>query len=306
MEYKDYYGVLGVNKKATQEEIKKAYRKLAVKFHPDKNPGNTSAEEKFKEVTEAYEVLSDPEKRKKYDALGSNWQQFEQSGNTGGFDWSEWKQPGGQTYYYSGNEGDMDDEGFSDFFQQIFGNRSSRSATGRKGQDYQAELTLSLEEAYHGASRIIQLDNQKIRISTKRGTYDGQILRIAGKGQQVKQGSPGDLYVHVHVLSHPVYQRQDNDLVQSLQIDLYTAVLGGKAEIKTFTGPLKITIPPGTPYGKILRIKEKGMPLYGAQNRFGDMLVKVHIEIPDKLTDAEKELFEKLRSLSTKKNNSYV
>lgn len=311
MDYKDYYQILGVDKKASQEEIKKAYRKLAVKYHPDKNQGNKAAEEKFKEIGEAYEVLSDTEKRKKYDELGANWKHFQQQGNTGGFDWSQWKQPGDQTYYYEGDSSEMfEDDRFSDFFKNIFGKQQgtgSHSKRSTKGRDYHADLSLSLEEAYHGTSRILSVDQEKIRITTKPGAYHGQILRINGKGEKgINNGKAGDLYVQVHVQPHALFERRDNDLFQTAHIDIYTAVLGGKKEIKTLAGPIQITIPSGMQPGKILRIKGKGMPVYSTNQVFGDMLIETEIPVPTMLTPEQKELFEKLQKLSTSKNSSYA
>jgi curved DNA-binding protein len=308
MDYKDYYKILGVEKNATQEDIKKAFRKLAVKYHPDKNPGNKAAEDKFKDINEANEVLSDPEKRKKYDALGQDWQHYQQSNRQGGFDWSEWAGPGGgNTFHYEGNPEDLFGEGsFSDFFNTIFGGMGSRTRQRRsggrfaqKGQDYQANVEITLEEAYSGTSRILQLHDQKIRITPKPGSYDGQLLRIKGKGAPGANGGPaGDLYVQLHVLPHGYFQRQENDLFQTVIIDLYTAVLGGKVDVNTFSGKVRITIPPGTQSGKILRLKGKGMPAYDRKNDFGDMLITINIAIPSHLNADQKELFEKLRKIS--------
>lgn len=305
MDYKDYYKILGVPKNASQEEIKKAYRKLAVKYHPDKNQGNKEAEERFKEVNEANEVLGDPEKRRKYDELGENWRHFQQSGapRGGGFDWSQWQQQtGGGTY----SQGDEFFEGdFSDFFNTIFGSGAGR--TGRrpgKGHDYRGDIDLTLEEACHGTTRILQLNGQKIRITTKPGTAEGQTLRIKGKGAPGTGGGPaGDLYVHIHVLPHPRYTREGNDLVQRVHIDLYTAILGGKVEVPTLGGMLNIHVPAGTQPGKRLRLKGKGMPLYGSKTGFGDMFVEIQVDIPQTLSPAEKELFEELRRLTHKTVN---
>lgn len=309
MEYKDYYKVLGVDNNAKQDDIRKAYRKLAVKYHPDKNPGNKQAEEKFKEINEANDVLSDPEKRKKYDQLGENWQHYQERGGQGGFDWSQWQQPGGGRYYGRGAPSDIFGEtDFSDFFNNIFGGMGGRTErTGRqpyKGQDYQAEIDLTLEEAYHGTSRIFDIRNQKIRLSTKPGSYDGQTLRIKGKGAPGLNGGPaGDLYVNIKVLPHPDFERHDNDLIQTVNIDLFDAILGGKIQVKTFSGTVAITVPEGTQPGTSLRLKGKGMPVYGKPAQFGDMLVKINIVIPEKLSEEQKDLFRKLKqSFSTTKS----
>lgn len=296
MEYKDYYKVLGVSKTATQDEIKKAYRKLAVKYHPDKNQGNKEAEIKFKEINEANEVLSDPEKRKKYDELGENWQHYQQAGANSG-QYQQWHNGGGQ-YSGFGNE-----EDFSEFFSNIFGGMGGgQTRRGRKtsfkGQDYQSEVHLSLEDAYHGADRVFDLEIQKIRIHIKPGVEDGQVLRIKGKGAPgYNNGEPGDLYLTIRVAAHHLYTRKGNDLEQTSRLDIYTAVLGGKMKVHTFTGDVLVTIPPGTQGGNVLRLKGKGMPVYGKSGQFGDMLVRTEIKIPTDLNEEQKELFRKIRDM---------
>ena len=303
MEYKDYYKTLGVDKKASQDEIKTAYRKLAVKYHPDKNKDNKAAEEKFKLINEANEVLSDPEKRKKYDSLGENWRQYEQAGS---------RQSGGRR---SGNgrtgpftyEGDFSDifgegggSGFSDFFEQFFGRGSGGASRGRstqfKGQDYQTDMEITLEEAYHGTHRLIQLEDEKLRIATKPGVHDDQQLRVKGKGGKGSKDNHGDLYVRVHVTQHPRYSRKGDDLYTTHTIDLFTAVLGGYTIVDTMSGQLKVKIDPGTQNGKTIRIKSKGMPVYGKQNQFGDLYVQLQVHVPEQLTDRQRELFEQLKS----------
>ena len=305
MEYKDYYKVLGVDKKASQDDIKKAYRKLAVKYHPDKNKDNKVAEEKFKLVNEANEVLSDPEKRKKYDTLGENWRQYEQAGSrpSGGPRWSN-GQSGPYTY-----EGDFSDifgegggSGFSDFFEQFFGRgaggagRGGGRSTQFKGQDYQTDMEITLEEAYHGTHRLIQLEDEKLRIATKPGVHDEQKLRIKGRGGKGSKDNHGDLYVRVHVAPHPRYSRKGDDLHTTHTIDLFTAVLGGYTIVDTMSGQVKVKIDPGTQNGKIIRIKSKGMPIYGKLNQFGDLYVQLLVHIPEQLTDRQRELFEQLKS----------
>ena len=298
MEYKDYYKILGVAKTATQEEIKKAYRKLAVKFHPDKNPDNKDAEAKFKEANEANDVLSDPEKRRKYDELGVNWKQYEQAGRQPG------SNPfGGGQYQQHGFGDDFD---FSDFFEQFFGGsgagtggRRTRSSGQYKGSDLETEFEISLEEAYHGASRIIQLEDSKLRISTKPGAYDGQQLRIKGKGGKGSApANSGDLFVHVRVRPHHRFAREGDDLKTTHDIDLYTAVLGGEILADTLTGQVKVQITPGTQFNKTIRIKGKGMPVYGKVGEFGDLYILLHVSIPVKLTPEQKALFEQLRAIS--------
>ena len=258
MEYKDYYKILGVDKKATQDEIKKAYRRLARQYHPDKNPGNKEAEEKFKLINEANEVLGDPAKRKKYDELGSNWKKFEQAGagqRGGGFDWSAFGAGEGSTHYYEGDVNDLfgaeGRSGFSDFFETFFGRGAGRRAGQRsqtqaqfKGQDYEAEMELTLEDAYHGVSRIIQVHDEKLRITTKAGAYDGQLLRIKGKGAHGStEQHRGDLYIRIRIKPHLVFYRKSDDLYMNHPIDLYTAVLGGDALVNTLSSKIKVKIP---------------------------------------------------------------
>jgi curved DNA-binding protein len=302
MEYKDYYKILGIDKKATQEEIKKAFRKLAVKYHPDKNPGNKEAENRFKEINEANEVLSDPEKRKKYDELGENWQYHQQNGGQGGFNWEQWQQQGRS---HSRADDFFEGGSFSDFFNNIFGGMggSQRRKSSHRGQDYHADIRLTLEEAYHGATRTLEIHDKKLRINVKRGVEDGQTLRVKGKGEPShNKGEAGDLYLQIHVHPHHLYTRDGNDLEQKIKIDLYTAVLGGKLKVHTFEGDLIITIPEGTQNGKILRMKGKGMPVYGKENQFGDMLVKISVQLPAELSEDEKELFRQLRELRKAKH----
>ena len=309
MEYKDYYQVLGIDKKATQDDIKKAFRKLAVKYHPDKNPGDKEAENKFKLVNEANEVLSDPEKRKKYDTLGENWNKYQHAGagQQGGQPFGA----GNEGFYY---EGDLNDffnaqgdggSGFSDFFEAFFGNRKQgkgraggRSAAQFKGQDYETEMEITLGEAYNGASRMIQLENEKIRITTKPGAYDGQLLKIKGKGGKGSSAEHhGDLYVRIRVSHDPVFERRGDDVYKQETIDLFSAVLGGEAVIETLSGKIKIKIMPGTQNGKQARIKGKGMPVYGKPDH-GDLYVILNVHLPEKLSEEQRTLFEQLKNIS--------
>jgi curved DNA-binding protein len=309
MEYKDYYKILGVSKDATAQEIKKSYRKLALRYHPDKNPGNKQAEEKFKELSEANEVLSDPEKRKKYDTLGSDWRQYEAHGaNPGGFDFSQWaQQRGGGSRsgggYYSTDEA-FQGSGFSDFFEQLFGGGfGSRGGNeypraSRKGRDYEGNLTISLKDAYLGSESLISLDDEKIKIKIPPGVADGQVLRVKGKGGKGTRGAEsGNLFLHVKVSDDPRYERKENDLYTEIKVPLYTAMLGGPVEIDSFKGNFAVTIPRETQNGKVLRMKGLGMPLYNIKNKFGDLYLKIMIEIPQHLTDEEQELFRKLAAI---------
>lgn len=307
MDYKDYYKILGVDKKASQDEIKKAYRKLAVKYHPDKNPGDKAAEDKFKEINEAYDVLSDNEKRKKYDELGENWQYYQQQGgNPNDFDFSQWagkgRQQGGthfNTEYFSGNESQ-----FSDFFESIFGHGASGFGNARHrtyqmpGDDLQAEATITLEEAYHGTSRQLNLGTQKLNLKLKPGIADGQVLRLKGKGSSGYNGGPnGDLFITIHIQKHPVFERKENDLYFDQPLNLYTAVLGGKLTVHTIDKNLNINIPAGTDSNKSFRLKGMGMPLYNNPQQHGDAYVRVVIDVPKNLSEEERKLFTQLANI---------
>jgi curved DNA-binding protein len=306
MIYKDYYKDLGIGKSATPAEIKKAYRALANKYHPDKTNGDHAAEEKFKAVNEANEVLSDPAKRKKYDQFGADWKHYEEAGaQPGGFDWSKYASGGGgQTHRASTHESDamFGDEGVNDLFEMLFGRRSGQRPSRRsmvvKGEDLQTQTTLSLEEAYHGTKWLIQLNGQTIKVTIKPGAADQQMLRIPGRGADALSGGPnGDLYLTIKIAPHPEFQRKGNDLHRDLPVNLYTAVLGGKAQIKTLKGKVTVNIPKGTSNGKELRLRGLGMPVYGKKGKFGDLLVKVTVVLPEHLGTEEIDLFGKLASL---------
>jgi curved DNA-binding protein len=310
MDYKDYYKILEVDKKASQDEIKKAFRKLALKYHPDKNKDNKQAEEKFKLINEANQVLGDPAKRKKYDELGENWAYYQQTGQEPPKGGSYNSSRGKQQYSYEEDESPFGsgDSDFSDFFERFFGggmgsgsrqgSRSgARDSREFKGGDFQTEMEITLEEAYHGTSRIIQLENEKLRITTKPGAYDGQLLRIKGKGG--KGSGPahhGDLFVRVHIAPNAQFIRKGDDLNITQTIDLYTAVLGGDVLVPTLTGQIKVKVAPGVQSGKRMRVKGRGMPIYGKKDQFGDLYVQLQVLIPEKLTDKQKTLFEELRA----------
>jgi curved DNA-binding protein len=313
MEYKDYYKILGVDKKAGKDEIKKKYRKLAQKYHPDRNPDNKAAEEKFKEISEAYEVLSDDDKRAKYDQLGANWQQY-QHGGAGGFDFSQWAQQGAGKRYRSASFDEVfGSTGFSDFFESFFGgggfsgagfgSRQGRRTTHRhiKGQDYQAELRLNLTDAYHGVSTVLDVNGEKIKVNIKPGVKDGQKLRVKGKGgKSPTGGESGNLILKINVVNNTNFTVNGNDLHLVQDVDLYTAVLGGKITVNTLKGPISINIPKETQNGKVLRLKKLGMPVYGKKDEFGDLYVKINVVLPKNLTAEEQELFKKLAALRNK------
>ncbi|HSL90398.1 MAG TPA: J domain-containing protein [Ignavibacteriaceae bacterium] len=311
MEFKDYYKIIGVEKSATKDEIKKAYRKLAMKYHPDRNPNDKVAEEKFKEITEANEVLSDPEKRKKYDTLGANWKQYQHTG--GGFEdfYSQFggaRRGGGTTYEFSGDINDIFGNmggGFSDFFESFFGGSGRRGGFRGTTQhqqtavDVEADLNIFLEEAFNGSERQINVDGKKLKIKINPGTKDGQKLRLKGLGRsRTTGGNKGDLYLNLHILQHPFYEIKDDDLYYNLDVELYTAVLGGKEQIKTLDGKtVSINIPEGTESESVLRLKSLGLTKsYGR----GDLYVKIHVTVPKDLSKEEKELFKKLKSLRNK------
>ena len=306
MIYKDYYKELGIAKTATPAEIRKAYRTLAKKYHPDKNNGNKSAEEKFKVISEANEVLSDPVKRKKYDKFGADWKKYEAAGaQPGGFDWSKYTSGrGGQTNRQNSNQSNtmFDGENVYDLFEMLFGQRSGQRRGGGsnviKGEDLETETTLSLDEAYHGTARLIQLNGQTIKVNIKPGVADHQRLRIAGKGGNGFNGGPnGHLFITVKIAPHPEFIRKGNDLYCSKAVDLYTAMLGGKVRIKTLKDDVNVAIPKETPNGKLLRLPGLGMPVQESKNEFGNLYVTISIQLPDNLNEQEIELFRKLAAL---------
>jgi curved DNA-binding protein len=301
MEYKDYYKILGVDKNASQDEVKKAYRKLAVKFHPDKNPGDKKAEEKFKEINEANDVLSDPAKRKKYDDLGENWQSQGQ-GFPNDFGQQSRRRQGGQQFYSS------EDSQFSDFFESVFGSGAragfgggskQRGRMQRQGEDHQAETTITLEEAFNGTTRQVNLANQTLNLKLKPGIADGQILRMKEKGGPGINGGPnGDLFITIHVQKHPRFERKGDDLYFDQPLDAYTAILGGKLAVQTIDKTIKINIPEGTDSDKVFRLKEMGMPEYSNPKQRGDSYVSVHIVVPKNLSAEDKEILAKLAKRS--------
>lgn len=309
MDYKDYYKILGVSKDATPDEIKKQYRKLAVKYHPDKNPGNKQSEDKFKEMGEAYEVLHDTEKRKKYDTLGADWKHYAQNGNNSqqaNPDFSQWAQQeqGGQhSRKYTAD--DFEGTDFSDFFNSFFaggnpGQSSQRDfrASPVKGQDFEARLTISLEEAFRGVQRMLSLGEEKISITVPPGVADGQILRVRGKGGKGRRGGEsGHLYLTVTIQPDPRFERKGDDLYIEIHIPLYKAVLGGDLTINTISGNVNIKIPKETQSGKSLRLKGLGMPVYLKKGESGSLYVKILIDIPQNLSKEEIELFTKLKDL---------
>lgn len=306
MEYKDYYKTLGVNKNATTEEIRKAYRQLAKKYHPDKNPGNKASEEKFKEVTEANEVLSDPEKRKKYDMLGANWKQYQTSGGANANDWfSQFNQGGGsRSYEFSSDPGMFGGAGsFSDFFESFFGgglgakSRTSSRSQARRGKDFESKLTISLDEAFAGTEREFSIDGRRLKVVITPGMESGKKLRLRNQGGEgIYGGDRGDLYLTINIDKHPSFDRKGDDLYYNLEVDLYTAILGGKKQLKTLDGKtINITIPKETDNETVLRMKGLGMQKPGLGK--GDLFVVIKVKVPKNLSSEEKSLFEKLAKL---------
>lgn len=312
MEYRDYYQVLGISRTATEQEIKRAYRKLARQYHPDLNQGDKQAEVHFKELNEAYEVLSDPEKRSRYDQLGSSYQQWQHLGGTGNFDWSRWaansasnassRQRTSRVQYDTSGSGGI----FSDFFNSIFGDSGgrSRNETSTKkpirGRDIEVEVSITLEEAYHGTTRQIDHGSRSNQFTANipRGARDGTKVRFSSQGKSgFAGGERGDLYIVVSVQDHPIFERDGDDLYMDLKLNLYTPVLGGDVRIPTLKGDVKLKIPPGTQSGQRIRLKNKGMPQLRNPERYGDLYVRPLIQIPSDLTDEEIDLFEQLREL---------
>jgi len=314
MDYKDYYKVLNVPRTATQDEIKKAYRKLARQYHPDNNPGNKQAEAKFKEANEANEVLSDPQQRQKYDTLGSQWSAYQQSGQPGGFDWSQWT-TAAQGADFNDLFGAGGSGGFSDFFTQIFGNMARNSAPRRgssvhssqniprqglpqRGRDYEQPVNISLRDAYTGTTLTLQKDGQKIEVKVPAGVRTGAHVRVAGQGERGFEGAPaGDLHLVVTVQPDPHFERDGDDLKTEAHVDLYTMLLGGEATVKTLGGNVSLKIPPETQPGRVFRLRGQGMPHLQEANQHGDLLVKAQAKLPHHLSAEEKKLFEQLVSL---------
>ena len=313
MAYIDYYGVLGVSKTASQDEIKKAFKKLARKYHPDLNPNDPTAKQKFQEINEANEVLSDPEKRKKYDAYGENWkhadefeaqkQRYQQQsrsggggfGGMGGGYWSS-AEGGGFSGNFNGNEGE-----FSDFFESMFGHRGGRGqgSAGFRGQDFNAELHLSLRDAAQTHKQILTVNGKQVRITIPAGVADGQVIKLKGYGAEGVNGGPaGDLYITFVIAEDPVFKRLGDDLYVDVEVDLYSAVLGGEKVIDTLDGKVKLKIKPETQNGTKVRLKGKGFPVYKKEGQFGDLIVTYSVKIPTNLTDKQKELFRQLQSMN--------
>lgn len=313
MAYIDYYKILGVEKTASQGDIKKAFRKLARKYHPDLNPNDPTAKDKFQEINEANEVLSDPEKRKKYDEYGEHWKHADEfeaqkrarqqagagGGGFSGFDGDE------NGYWYSSSDGQGfsggGGEGFSDFFESMFGSRGGRSrgSAGFRGQDFNAELHLSLRDAAVTHKQVLTVNGKNVRITIPAGVANGQVIKLKGYGGEGVNGGPaGDLYITFVIPEDAVFKRLGDDLYVDVPVDLYTAVLGGEKVVDTLNGKVKLKVKSETQNGTKVRLKGKGFPVYKKEGQFGDLIVTYNVLMPTNLTDRQKELFKELQSMN--------
>jgi curved DNA-binding protein len=293
MEFIDYYKVLGINKSATEDEIKKAYRKLARKYHPDLNPDNKEAEKKFKEINEANEVLSNTENRKKYDQYGKDWkhsEQYEQAKK------QQQYQGGSRQQYYGGG----DETDFTDFFSSMFGG-NARGRGGQvkyKGQDFNAEFQLDLRDVYTTQKKTITVNGKNIRLTIPAGVKDGQVIKIKGYGGEGVNGGPkGDLNIKFSISNHTAFKRDEDNLYLTEELDLFTALLGGEIMVDTFDGKVKLKVIPETQSGTKVKLKGKGFPVYKKEGVFGDLYITYQVTLPTKISEKEKELFSELQKL---------
>lgn len=295
MAFIDYYKILGISKDATQEDIKKAYRKLARKYHPDLNKDNPNAQEKFQEINEANEVLSNPEKRKRYDEYGENWKYAEELEKQKKRQTKEQSGTREGTFWYS----DDNTSGFSDFFEELFGNRYRNYNRAMRGKDYESELHLTLRQAAEEQKQILNSNGKNIRITIPAGVADGQVIKLRGYGEPGKGDAPdGDLYITFRIKEDPTFKRIGNDLYTTTTIDLYTAVLGGEIILDTLNGKVKVKIKAGTQNNSKIRLKEKGFPIYKQSGKYGDLILSIQISIPTLLTERQKELFKQIKNAS--------
>ena len=302
MEYKDYYKILGVERKADEEEIKRAYRKLALKLHPDKNPGDKQAEERFKGINEAYDVLGNPAKRAKYDQLGSSYQAWQRRGDrSGGFDWSQWTTgtPGGVRVEV-GDIGDLFGN-FSDFFTSIFGGMAGQGqdVTSRpvgRPRHIQQPVNISLNEAYTGTTRIIHYNGRKIEVKIPPGAKTGTKVRISLPAKPDRRNA-GNFYLLVNVTPDPFFERKGDDLYIIVDLDLFSAVLGSEIQVRTLAGDVMLNVPPGSQPNQMFRLKGRGMPKLRHPTQHGDLYARLHVSLPQKLNDRERDLFQQLSKL---------
>lgn len=300
MDYKDYYKILGVERKANADEIKKAYRKLAMKYHPDRNPGDKQAEERFKEFNEAYQVLSDEQKRARYDQLGSSYSDWQRRGAPGNFNWGDWTaQQQGQSASQVNINDLFGDGTFSDFFRSIFGgmgNVSMRNempgSRSRMAPQYQQQVSISLKEAFQGTSRQLKTGERTMEVKIPAGARTGTKVRVAGAGPQGADGRPTDLYLLVEVADDPLFERDGNDLHTQARIDIFTASLGGETRVDTLSGRVLLTIPAGTQPDQVFRVAGRGMPQLKNPQVKGDLYVRIKVQVPKQLTAKQKKLLE--------------
>lgn len=293
MEFIDYYKVLGLSKGASEKEIKSAYRKLARKYHPDLNPNNKEAEKKFKQLNEAHEVLSDPEKRKKYDEFGKDWKHADEFKKAR-------QQRQKQKHYNTGAQSEYGDfsGGFSDFFESMFGGGASGGQAKFRGQDLNAELQLNLSDVYKSQKQTLTVNGKNIRLTFPAGIEDGQVIKISGHGAPGVNGGPnGDLYITFSIINDTKFKRDGSSLYTTVELDLYTALLGGDVTVDTFDGKVKLKVAPGTQPGTKVKLKGKGFPVYKKAGEFGDLYVTYAVNLPTRLSEKEKALFEELKQL---------
>jgi len=295
MDFVDYYKLLGIDKKATQKEIKNAYRKLARKHHPDLNPNNKDAKKNFQQINEANEVLSDPEKRKKYDKYGKDWQHSEQFEKQQQY---QRQSSDSQRTRFTGAQSDGD---FSDFFESMFGGAGSsgrRRQVKYRGEDFNAELHLNLIDAFKTHKQTLNVNGKKLRITIPAGIENEQTIKISGHGGEGINGGPnGDLYIKFTIANHPVFRRLENNLYTSVDLDLYTAVLGGEITIETLNGKVKLKVKPETQNGSKIKLSGQGFPVYKNEGQFGDLHITYIVKIPTNLTEKQKKLFTELSDL---------
>ena len=315
MDFKDYYEILGVPPNAEKKVIQQTFRQLARKHHPDVNPGNKEAEEKFKTINEAYQVLSDAKQRKKYDELRAQYQQWQQTGGRQqDFDWQNWSaQPGKGARVQYANPEDLEDlfgsaSPYSDFFTNIFGQarRSGEAVAAppspRRGRDVEYEVDLTLEEAFHGADRLLEIDGHRIKAGIPAGVRTGSRVRLAGQGEPGQNGGPaGDLYLIVNILPNDTFEREGDDLHIDVPVDIFTAIAGGEIRIPALERPLTLTIPPRTNARRSFRLRGKGMPHLGDPKTRGDLFALVRLVLPDPLTDQEVNSIRELASARQKR-----
>ena len=287
MTFVDYYKILGIDKSAAPKDIKNAYRKLARKFHPDLNPDNADAKKNFQQINEANEVLSDPEKRKKYDQYGKDWQHAEEFEKQKHY---REKSSGSRGAGYSGGTSGGD---YSDFFESIFGGGGNRGRQVKyRGEDYNAEIRLELIDAYKTHQQTVSVNDKKIRITIPAGIENGQTIKISGHGSPGINGGPnGDLYITFAISNHSIFKRSGINLYATIELNLYTAVLGGEITINTLDGQVKLKVKPETQNESKVKLKGKGFPVYKHDGQFGDLLVTWSVKVPTNLTDHQKELF---------------